>query len=61
MITTEEEEKPADLDQKIVFKIRKKKDDKDNGEKNKLKEKSDKKSNKEKPAKNLLSFQDEDE
>lgn len=60
---TEEEEKPADLDQKIVFKVRKKKDkdDKDKAEKSKSKEKSDKKSTKEKPAKNLLSFEDEDE
>lgn len=60
----EEEEKPADLSQKIIFKVKKKKDDAEGEKSNESqssKGKSAKSSKKEKPTKSLLSFEDEDE
>lgn len=67
LFSTEEAEKPADLNQRIIFKVKKKKDEeKDTSEpaksSSKSAGKSDKKSkkDKEKPSKNLLSFDDEE-
>lgn len=66
--STEEAEKPADLSQRIVFKVKKKEksekpeaqDQPENfSESSKKSEKSRRK--KEKPTKSLLSFEDEDE
>lgn len=65
----EEAEKPADLNQRVIFKNKKKKDEvKDTAAENKSSSKtagkSDKKSKKdrqkEKPTKNLLSFADDE-
>ncbi|XP_070494480.1 uncharacterized protein KIAA1143 [Chironomus tepperi] len=67
-IAKEEAEKPADLNQRVIFKSKKKKDEiKDPADEDKSSGKStgksDKKSkkdrHKEKPAKNLLSFDDD--
>lgn len=60
----EEAEKPADLNQRIIFKAKKKDKSElpeENPSKNKESKKKDKSSAKDKPKKNVLSFNDEEE